>query len=105
MCSPLDLRWVKASFSANLGACVELAQDGEMILLRDSKVPDMHLRLSRVEVLALIESVKRGRLDHLVEKVGTFSISTSPALVDGVASESFCEDISSRREILRIGGT
>lgn len=34
------LRWRKSSYSDNQGTCVEVAQSGDWMLLRDSKDPD-----------------------------------------------------------------
>jgi hypothetical protein len=58
-------KWVKASRSANVGACVELARDGNAILLRDSKDPAVHLRYSVEEIRAFFDGVKRCEFDHL----------------------------------------
>jgi hypothetical protein len=60
------LRWIKASRSQSLGACVELAPDGEMIALRDSKNPGVRLRLTPLEIAAFIDGAKKGEFDHLV---------------------------------------
>jgi len=48
------------------GACVELARDGDMIALRDSKNPDVHLRFWPREIEAFIGGARRGEFDHLV---------------------------------------
>jgi Domain of unknown function (DUF397) len=64
---PATLEWVKASMSASLGACVELALCGDMIALRDSKDPDVLLHLTPLEITAFIDGAKRGEFDHLVE--------------------------------------
>jgi hypothetical protein len=58
--------WVKASFSTGLNACVELAAQGDMIALRDSKEPDVHLHFTQLEMFAFIDGAKRGEFDHLV---------------------------------------
>ena len=60
------LRWVKASRSQSLGACVEFAPHGDMIALRDSKNPDVLLHFTRLEVFAFIDGAKGGEFDHLV---------------------------------------
>ncbi len=60
------LNWIKASKSYSNGACVELAPDGEVIRLRDSKNPDVLLSYSRAEIDAFLEGAKRGEFDHLV---------------------------------------
>ena len=64
---PPKLRWVKASLSAGLGACVELAPCGDMIALRDSKHPEVLLHLTPLEIMAFIDGAKRGEFDHLVD--------------------------------------
>ena len=58
--------WTKASKSVALGACVELALCGDMIALRDSKNPNVHLHLTHQEIVAFIDGAKRGEFDHLV---------------------------------------
>lgn len=63
---PSACHWVKASLSSSIGACVELAPDGDMIALRDSKNPDVQLRLTPMEIIAFIDGVKKGEFDHLV---------------------------------------
>ena len=64
--APPNLAWIKASKSASLGACVELAPHADMIALRDSKRPDVLLRFTQLEILAFIDGAKRGEFDHLV---------------------------------------
>jgi hypothetical protein len=64
--TPSNLRWIKASRSAALNACVELAPCGDMIALRDSKDPSVMLRLTHLEISAFIDGAKRGEFDHLV---------------------------------------
>ena len=50
------------------GACVELARDGEMIALRDSKNPDIApFRYTNREIAAFLVGAKRGEFDHLVQ--------------------------------------
>jgi hypothetical protein len=59
-------RWRRSSFSVNTGQCVELAQVGGSILLRDSKHPEHgHLTFSRAELAALVTAAKAGELDGL----------------------------------------
>jgi hypothetical protein len=62
----LSLLWIKAFSSYGSGACVELARDGDMIALRDSKNPDVHLRFWPREIEAFIGGARRGEFDHLV---------------------------------------
>jgi hypothetical protein len=59
--------WRKASASASNSQCVELADTGATILMRDSKDPDGgHLTFDRAELAALIISAKTGELDDLL---------------------------------------
>jgi hypothetical protein len=62
----LCLDWVKASRSYGHGECVELAADGEMIRLRDSKDPATHLLFTRREIEAFVDGARRGEFDHLI---------------------------------------
>jgi Domain of unknown function (DUF397) len=61
-----SLTWIKASKSAGVSACVELASDGELIALRDSKNPSIALRYTHLEMDAFIDGAKRGEFDHLL---------------------------------------
>lgn len=60
------LRWIKASRSLGHGECVELAADCEMIHLRDSKDPAVHLHFTRGEIAAFIDGARRGEFDGLI---------------------------------------
>ena len=60
------LKWDKSSFSAGIGACVEFARAGGTIALRDSKVPDVHLHYTPLEIDAFIRGAKAGEFDHLL---------------------------------------
>ncbi|RAY13360.1 DUF397 domain-containing protein [Actinomadura craniellae] len=61
----MDVTWRKSSRSAaNGGDCVELADLGSEIGIRDSKNPDAgHLTVNRSVVQALVQQVKAGDLD------------------------------------------
>jgi hypothetical protein len=61
------MTWIKASRSVASGACVELAADGELIALRDSKDPSRVLRFSRAEMCAFLDGAARGEFDQLVQ--------------------------------------
>jgi Domain of unknown function (DUF397) len=52
-----------------MGACVEFASDGDMILVRDSKDPSTHLRYTRREIDAFLYGAKRGEFDHLLRAI------------------------------------
>jgi hypothetical protein len=61
-----SLSWFKSSFSGGIGACVEFARLGQVIALRDSKVPDVHLHYTHAEIDAFIRGAKAGEFDHLL---------------------------------------
>lgn len=61
-----DRHWRKSSISASNGSCVELSDDGETVLLRDSKDPDgPRLRFTRSEIRAWLAGAKAGEFDDL----------------------------------------
>lgn len=60
------LTWVKSSFSTGVAACVEFAEDGDVVRLRDSKQPEVHLRYTPAEIDAFIRGAKRGDFDFLL---------------------------------------
>lgn len=59
----MDMTWVKSSYSANTGNCVEVAHNiPGTVAVRDSKNPDgAVLRFTPDEWARLIESVKSDR--------------------------------------------
>ena len=58
--------WRKSSYSAPANDCVELADAGEAILVRDSKHPaGGHLSFSRSELAAFIAGCRAAELDDL----------------------------------------
>jgi hypothetical protein len=58
--------WRKSSYSASSDNCVELADAGDAVLLRDSKHPEQgHFTFTRADMTTFINSVKAGGLDHL----------------------------------------
>jgi hypothetical protein len=58
------ITWRKASFSDANQACVQLADTGDEILLRDSKNPDQgHFTFTRAEIAAFVAGVKAGEFD------------------------------------------
>jgi hypothetical protein len=62
-----ELRWVKAARSLSNGACVELARDGDLIALRNSRDPGTELRYTRDELAAFLDGARRGEFDHLLD--------------------------------------
>jgi hypothetical protein len=62
------MKWIKATTSMGCGACVELARDGTMIALRDSKNPEVPpLRYTMAEIAAFLDGVRKGEFDHLID--------------------------------------
>lgn len=62
---PGDVRWRKSPYSADQTSCVEVAELGELVHVRDSKNPDGPvIRLTRAEWRAFVEAVKRGDFDR-----------------------------------------
>lgn len=60
------LRWRKAKRSASNGSCVEMADAGETIAVRDSKFPDgAVLHFTRPEIEAWLNGAKKGEFDDL----------------------------------------
>jgi Domain of unknown function (DUF397) len=58
--------WRRTSFCGG-GECVEVAQQGQMILIRDSKDPSLvPLQYTRAEFRAFAEGIKAGELDDLL---------------------------------------
>ena len=61
------LHWIRPSRCYANGECIELADTGDAIALRDSKSPELpHFLFSRAEVAAFIDAARRGEFDHLV---------------------------------------
>lgn len=62
-----QLKWIKASRSYGCGECVELADDGDGVLLRDSKDPSgPRLRFTRRELAAFVHAAGAGEFDQLL---------------------------------------
>jgi Domain of unknown function (DUF397) len=61
---PGDDRWQRSSYTGGAGNCVEVRTLGDQVSVRDSKRPDVVLRLTRAEWRAFLEAVKRGDLDR-----------------------------------------
>lgn len=61
-----ELAWQKATASLPGGNCVELADAGDRIALRDSKFPGQGaFYFTRAEMAAFVDGVRRGEFDHL----------------------------------------
>lgn len=67
--TPTQLVWTKALRSYGIGECVELADSGDAVLMRDSKDPDgPQLRFTRREIAAFIDAAGRGEFNHLIHE-------------------------------------
>ena len=60
-----ELTWTKAQQSIASGACVELALDGELVALRNSRDPGVVLRFTPAEMRAFAAGLTQGEFDHL----------------------------------------
>jgi len=54
----VGIEWQKSSFSTDTDNCVEVARDGAGILLRESDVPNVRLRLSHKVLHSLLNTAK-----------------------------------------------
>jgi hypothetical protein len=68
---PQATRWRKSSFSGGSGACVEFRRNDRTIEVRDSKLgPESPiLRYTPREMRAMLDGVRAGEFDDLVEGV------------------------------------
>jgi hypothetical protein len=62
-----DLTWVKSSHSVGTGACVELARDGDRILIRSSRNNETHVSYSIAEVRAFLAGARDREFDFLLD--------------------------------------
>jgi hypothetical protein len=63
----LEIEWRKSSKSSNAEGsdCLELAEHGGEILLRESDNPDVVVRTTRAKLRAFLGGVKEGEFDDL----------------------------------------
>jgi Domain of unknown function (DUF397) len=59
------LSWIKARKSYATSQCVELADAGELIALRNSRHVDREIYFTRAEIDAFLDGAQRGEFDHL----------------------------------------
>ncbi len=56
-----ELKWMRSSVCCSGGTCVEVAQDGDEFLIRDSKNLDITpLRFTREEWVSFVQGVDAG---------------------------------------------
>ncbi|MFB6816428.1 DUF397 domain-containing protein [Streptomyces sp. NPDC056347] len=63
----MGIQWRKSSKSSNAEGnnCLELAERGDEILLRESDNPDVIIRTTRAKLRAFLGGVKEGEFDDL----------------------------------------
>ena len=62
-----EIIWRKSTYSTATQNCVELADLGSAILMRDSKNPGQdHLAFGRAELAAFVEAARAGELDGMM---------------------------------------
>lgn len=63
----VDIQWRKSSKSSGAEGnnCLELAEDGGEILLRESDNPDVIVRTTRTKLRAFLGGAKAGEFDDL----------------------------------------
>ncbi|MDJ1138376.1 DUF397 domain-containing protein [Streptomyces iconiensis] len=62
----MELQWQKSSYSTQPdGDCIELATNGNKVLLRESDDPTVVTALSRAHLRALLIAADSGALDDL----------------------------------------
>ncbi|MYZ39701.1 MULTISPECIES: DUF397 domain-containing protein [unclassified Streptomyces] len=59
-----EIRWQKSSFSGDGPQCVEVAEQGGEILIRESDAPNAIATTDRAKFAAFIKGVKAGEFDH-----------------------------------------
>ncbi|MFD1828878.1 DUF397 domain-containing protein [Streptomyces desertarenae] len=62
--------WQKSSFCGGNGGnnCVEVARDGDRVLIRESDRPDEVVVTTPAKLDAFLKGVKAGEFDHLVDR-------------------------------------
>ena len=63
-----SVEWRRTSFTGGNNNCAEFGRAGDFIVWRDSKRPDQEpLVYTKDEVRALLDGVRAGELDYLIE--------------------------------------
>lgn len=60
MTAPASLVWQKSTYSQEQGECVELAEDGGAVLLRESDDPTVVLCTTPTALARFLRAIKRG---------------------------------------------
>ncbi|MEU7046195.1 DUF397 domain-containing protein [Streptomyces varsoviensis] len=62
----MELKWQKSSYSGAGGEnCVEIAGQGDTIMIRESDAPNVRTSTSRSNFADLIKGVQAGKFDHV----------------------------------------
>jgi hypothetical protein len=59
----VELYWRKSSFSADTGACIEVAEDDGVVFIREGDDPDVIVRTTRRKLRAFLQGVRAGEFD------------------------------------------
>ncbi|MFD0072965.1 DUF397 domain-containing protein [Streptomyces sp. NPDC127166] len=62
----MELHWRKSSFSADTGACIEIAEGDGWVFLRESDDPDVVVQTTRRKLRAFLDGAKAGEFDDFV---------------------------------------
>ncbi|CAL9296929.1 DUF397 domain-containing protein [Streptomyces sp. SudanB25_2051] len=63
----MEIKWQKSSYSTDSeGNCLELAEHGGEILMRESDNPGVIVHTSREKLLAFLLGAKDGEFDNLI---------------------------------------
>ncbi|MFF3753914.1 DUF397 domain-containing protein [Streptomyces sp. NPDC002018] len=62
-----EINWQKSSFSGEGAQCVEVAEHGGRIQVRESDEPNVVATTSRANLAAFIAGVKAGEFDHFAD--------------------------------------
>lgn len=67
------MEWIRATASYGNGECVELASDGDLVLVRDSKnrVTQEPLAFTQKEWAAFLDGAKAGEFDYMPDGLAT----------------------------------
>ncbi|CAM5376222.1 MULTISPECIES: DUF397 domain-containing protein [Streptomyces] len=59
----MQLHWRKSSYSADTGSCVEVAERGDDVFLREGDDPEIAIRTGRQQLRSFLADTKTGRFD------------------------------------------
>lgn len=63
----MEIQWQKSSFSTDSeGNCLELATQGDEVLMRESDKPHVIVRTTQAKLAAFLAGAKAGEFDHFI---------------------------------------